>query len=309
MAAIKSAADKGQAYEAYLIQRPGYRKNAGYFLDCANFFYAQGDKHTGRRILSSVLELGIDTPPLLRVVAYRLAEAGDLDLAVRLLQVVRQLRPEEPQSHRDLALMLAQRAESGTDERSVEETAADLNEAMELLFYVVMEQWDRFPEIEVIALMELNRLLALRDRLSDDLQALLKAPDLDPRLVQLLDLDVRISLVWDADLTDIDLWVTEPTNEKAFYSNPRTSIGGLVSRDFTQGYGPEEYVLKKAVDGGYRIQANYYGSSAQTLTGPATVKAVVYTDWGRANEKRQEITLRLEGVREVADVGTVDFGG
>ena len=137
---------------------------------------------------------------------------------------------------------------------------------------------------------------------------LASAPQLDPRLIKSLDLDVRISLVWDADLTDIDLWVTEPTSEKAFYQNPRTSIGGLVSRDFRQGYGPEEYVLKNAVDGGYRIQANYYGSSAQTLTGPATVKAVVYTNWGRPNEKRQEITLRLEGVREVADVGTVDFG-
>ena len=111
MAVLKAAATNEKAYEAYLIQRTGYRKNAGYFVDCANFFYGQGDALTGRRVLSSVLELGIDTPPLLRVVAYRLAEAGDLDLAIDLLKDVRELRPEEPQSHRDLALLLAQRAE------------------------------------------------------------------------------------------------------------------------------------------------------------------------------------------------------
>ena len=155
--------------------------------------------------------------------------------------------------------------------------------------------------------MELNRLLVISETLPDTFKVDLNRPALDARLKKLLDVDVRISLSWDADLTDIDLWVTEPTKEKAFYSNPRTSIGGLVSRDFTQGYGPEEYVLKKAVSGEYLIQANYYGSSTQTLTGPATVKAVVYTNWGRPNEERQEITLRLDAVKSAVTVANIAF--
>ena len=48
---------------------------------------------------------------------------------------------------------------------------------------------------------------------------------------------------WDADATDMDLHVVEPSGEEAFYSHNRTTIGGLVSRDFTQGYGPEEYMV------------------------------------------------------------------
>ena len=51
-------------------------------------------------------------------------------------------------------------------------------------------------------------------------------------------------MTWHADNTDIDLWVTEPSGEKAFYQHNRTTIGGLVSRDFTQGYGPEEYMVR-----------------------------------------------------------------
>ena len=99
----------------------------------------------------------------------------------------------------------------------------------------------------------------------------------------------------------------EPTGEKASYQNTRTRIGGLVSKDYTQGYGPEEYLLKSAVSGEYTIQANYYGSSAQTLIGPATVKAVVITNWGRADEERQEITLRLGAVKEAVTVAKVSF--
>ncbi|MCK5666985.1 MAG: hypothetical protein KAI17_26040, partial [Thiotrichaceae bacterium] len=81
-----------------------------------------------------------------------------------------------------------------------------------------------------------------------------------PGLIKNLDLDVRISMSWDTDLTDVDLHVFEPTDEHAYYAHNRTEIGGLVSRDFTQGYGPEEYVLKKALAGIYNIKAHYYGS-------------------------------------------------
>jgi len=132
---------------------------------------------------------------------------------------------------------------------------------------------------------------------------------LDPRLRQNLDCDVRIVLTWDADMTDVDLWVTEPSGEICMYNHNRTTIGGLVSRDFTQGYGPEEYCLRKTMPGKYLIQANYYGSRQQELTGPCTVQATVITDFGRPNEKREALTLRLTSQKETVTVGTVTLGG
>jgi uncharacterized protein YfaP (DUF2135 family) len=60
--------------------------------------------------------------------------------------------------------------------------------------------------------------------------------------------------------------------------------------------------------GQYNIQANFYGSRQQELTGPATVQATVITNFGRANEKRQALTLRLKDMKEVVDVGTVTLG-
>jgi Ca-activated chloride channel homolog len=306
IANLRAAAPKGRAYQVYIDQRAGYGSSPAYYLDCGHFFYAEGDAVLGRRILTSILELQLDDPSLLRVVAYRLAEAGELDLAIQLLDDVLELRPEEPQSLRDLALMLARR---GQDEArraaDVEAADADLGRSMELLHQVVLGRWDRFAEIEVLALMELNRTWSLADRLPKSSSKRIARPDLDPRLRKLLDVDVRITLSWDADLTDVDLWIIEPTGEKAFYSNPRSAIGGNVSRDFTQGYGPEEYCLRKAVEGNYLIQANYYGSSQQTLLGPATVKAVVITNFGRPDEARQELTLRLDKVQDVVTVGEI----
>lgn len=310
IATLSAAHARGRAYDAYLDQRAGYGSSPAYYLDCAGWFISQGQREIGLRVLTSILDLDLNNPALLRVVAYRLVEENQLDLAVFVLQEVLALRPEEPQSYRDLALVLARRgADAGRGTSDRVGASSDLERAMALLYQVVMAEWDRFAEIEIIALMELNRLIAVVDRLPREQAALISKPDLDKRLWKLLDVDVRIVLSWDADLTDVDLWVMEPTGEKAFYGNKLTAIGGHVSRDFTRGYGPEEYVLRHLVPGTYSIKANYYGSTQQTLTGPVTAKAVVFTDYGRPTEQRRELTLRLEDVKAVAEVGTVRLEG
>jgi len=215
---------------------------------------------------------------------------------VELFEEVLRRREGEPQSHRDLALALGLRWER--DRRS-----EDAVRAMELLWEVVQRPWDRFPEIEVIALMELNRLVHLARQVG------LQIPSaLDPRLLRHLDLDVRISMSWDADLTDVDLHVFEPDGGHAYYGHNRTRIGGLVSRDFTQGYGPEEYVLRRAMAGAYRIKAHYYGSHQQSLTGPCTVVVTVFTHYGRPEEQKQVLTLRLDQPSSEVVVGEITIG-
>lgn len=120
-------------------------------------------------------------------------------------------------------------------------------------------------------------------------------------------LDIRIVMTWDADMTDMDLHVVEPSGEVAFYSHNRTTIGGMVTRDFTQGYGPEVYLLRKAMHGTYQIKAKFYGSSAAELVGAVTLQVDVYTNYGRPNERRQSMTFRLTEAKEMFTVGEIEF--
>ncbi|MBX3169930.1 MAG: DUF2135 domain-containing protein [Candidatus Eremiobacteraeota bacterium] len=281
-----------RAYETYLRLRPEYAASPSFYLDCADFFLRQGEKHLGLRILSNLLELALDDPALQRIYAWRLQQAELYDEAVAVLERVLPKRPDEPQSHRDLGLALGDRWERGG-------APEDAYRAAELLYEVVQREWDRFPEIEIIALMELNRLLHKAR------QAGVEMPEVDPRLVKLLDLDLRISMSWDADLTDVDLHVWEPSGEHTYYGHNRSQIGGLVSLDFRQGYGPEEYVLRKAMPGDYEIKAHYYGSHQQSLTGACTVLVSVFTDYGRPQEQRQLLTLRLDRPSNEETVGKV----
>jgi len=287
----------GDPYAAYLRERAEYAGSPAFFLDCGDFFVGRGERALGLRVLSNLVELGLDDPALLRMYAWRLQQAGALTAAVEIFERVRRLRDDEPQSHRDLALALAERWEAAGD-------PADATRAMDLLYDVIEREWPRFPEIELIALMELNRLIARASA-----RGIAAPVRIDRRLVQLLDLDLRISLSWDLDLTDVDLHVFEPDGEHAYYGHNRTSMGGLVSRDFRDGYGPEEYVLRKAVPGVYQIKAHYYGSHQQTLAGACTVIAHVFLRYGRPDEQKQVMTLRLDRPSDQVVVGEVTFAG
>ena len=130
---------------------------------------------------------------------------------------------------------------------------------------------------------------------------------LELELVQLLDVDLRIVLTWDSDATDIDLRVTEPGGETVRYNHNRSAAGGRISRDFTDGYGPEEYLIRKAAAGAYTVAAHYYGTNRQKLAAPVTLQVDIYTDFGRTTERRRSITLRLAETDETVTVGDVKF--
>lgn len=282
-------AGKREAVDVYFEQRKEQGTTPAFFLDCADYFFKHDMPAMGLQVLSNVAELELENHSLLRILGYRLAQKGYLDLARQVFEQVLKMRPEEPQSYRDLALVLG-----------------DLKQyplAAQHLYHVVLSDWDRFEGIEIIALMELNRLLGHAKRAGVKELGV----DIDKRLVKLLDVDVRIILTWDTDLTDMDLWVFEPSGEKADYSNNRTQIGGLVSRDFTQGYGPEEYLVKKAMKGKYVIKVNYYGSSAPKLLGAVTLQVDVFTNYGRANERRRNLTVRLTESKDEVLVGEIAF--
>jgi hypothetical protein len=163
----------------------------------------------------------------------------------------------------------------------------------------------RFTGIEVIVLHELNDLFS---RLPADSKTKLTKLGVEQRfLKEPVPVDLRVVLSWDADATDIDLWVTDPAGETCIYSHNRTKTGGHMSNDFTQGYGPEVFTIKQALPGTYTVQANYYGNRQQKFAGATTVQLEFQTAFGQPNAQRQAITRRLKDNKEVIDVGKFTF--
>mgnify|MGYP001059922894 CR=1 FL=1 len=64
-------ADEGNAYNIYLAQREVYGQSPAFYLDVCEFFFQRGEREIGLRVLTTLLELGIDDPQLYRVVGYK----------------------------------------------------------------------------------------------------------------------------------------------------------------------------------------------------------------------------------------------
>jgi hypothetical protein len=274
-------------YATYLDQKKQYANSSAFYLDVADFFAEAGQRDVALRILSNIAEMELENHQLLRILGYRLMQTGHYALAIAVFEDVLKIRAEEPQSYRDLGLAFA--------------ADKQCQQAVDRLYDVVRKAWDdRFPEIELIALHELNAIVATCGGKLD-------VGKFDERLVQNLPVDIRVILTWDADNCDIDLWVIDPNGEQCDYSHQATYIGGRMSRDFTRGYGPEEFLLKRALPGKYQIKANYYGNRQQILAGATTIQATLFTNFGKPNQKQKAITLRLKDTKEVVNVGEFEF--
>ena len=280
-----------RAYRVYLDERPDHANSTAFFLDAADALAAKGSPELALRVLSNLAEMNLENRHILRVLGYRLLQAGQPEAAIRVLREVLRLSPDEPQSHRDLGVALAD--------------AGQWQEAAERFWDVVARPWNaRFPDIDQIALAELNALIGRAARAGTPVQT----AAFDARLLRNLPVDLRITLAWDADNTDIDLWVTDPNGERAYYGHPLTRQGGRMSQDATGGYGPEEFVLRDAKPGRYTVQAQFYGHRQQVLLSATTVMLRLTTGFGRPDQKEELTTLRLNGRSDMVTVGTFEVG-
>jgi hypothetical protein len=244
-------------------------------------------------VLSNLAELELENAPLLRILAYRLQQIDRHELAVPLFEEVLKMRGEEPQSRRDLALCLARMKQP------------DFTRAAALLWEVVKRTWDgRFPDIEIIALHELNDLLA---RVPAEQRPDVESMGVEKRFLDNIPVDLRVVLTWDADNTDMDLWVVDPSGEICIYNHNRTQTGGHMSPDFTGGYGPEVFTIRRALPGTYTVKTNFYGNRQQKLAGATTVQVEFQTAFSLPGAQRQAVTRRLQDQRDVIDVGKFVF--
>ena len=117
--------------------------------------------------------------------------------------------------------------------------------------------------------------------------------DLQKDLFNKVELDMRVVIDWNHNDTDIDLYIVDPNLEECYYGNETTSMGGAISEDMTEGFGPEEFTLEKAGSGSYYVKIDYFGDNYQKVENPTFMKVSIYEKYGTAQQQRRIKVLRL----------------
>ena len=282
------------AYKTYLKIRKQSREQIPFYLFTADLFHEANQTQRAELILSNIVEIHPDTAAYVRVFAHRLKQWGGAAKAVPFFKRVVRLRSEEPQSYRDLGMGLA--------------ALGKYREALTQLQIVLEKKWDgRFKDIHAVVGQDVGWIAEkFLGRLPKDSEEYLEISR--KYLEGYRRPELRIVMTWDADNTDIDLWVTEPSGEKCFYKNRKTSSGGRMSDDLTMGYGPEAYTILKAPPGSYKIQVHYYSSDRTIQLEGTSVQVTIIKYPGTDREDLTEHTVYLKKTNQVVEIETVKTG-
>ena len=181
----------------YLDERRANEASVGFFLDAAEFFLAKGDRENrafGLRALSNLAELDLQNRQVLRLLAYRLQQAGEIDAA---------------------------RADASSASSSWRRTSRSRTATSASRSPTPARRRRRSTASTTVVTGALGRALRRHrpdrpdraQRASSTRRAATAAPvDVArdrPRLLRNLPLDVRVVLAWDADNTDVDLHVID----------------------------------------------------------------------------------------------------
>ncbi len=244
----------------------------------------------GLKVLSSLVEQIPSDVAIIRDVAFAAETWGLYQQAFNLHQTAASLRPYEPQSYTYLAKLAEQMG----------------NKDLALVYFEIGlgSQWSRrFGDYELIHKIDYANFLrkSLAQKSSDNFYsndyAKLKFNNLSKE-INLQGSDLIVAISWNTDRTDIDLHVIEPSGEECYYSHNKTRSGGFITRDVTQGFGPEMYVNKKAPKGKYELLVNYYSSDRNKLGLKTKVLVRTIKNWGTDKETETTKTVSLDDQKQ-----------
>jgi hypothetical protein len=293
---------------AYLARRDADPRAIDCYLDEAARRRYAGDGDGAVRVLSSVVEEYPGRADALRLVGYRLLDLGQPAQASALFERVQRNRPFEPHSYRDLA-------------RGLEEMG---NYALAAVHYEIVlagawhprfgpngpQSWDEASQASLRSVATEEYARMMREALRQHKLGAGLAAFFGERLEHLPaqpQADLRVTISWNTDATDVDLWVIEPDGTKCFYQKPRTAKGGELSSDQRQGYGPERYQVLHAQPGVYRVLVHYFSANPNLLGGETHVNVVVTRHAGTPDEHVERHTVVLKHAGEQVEVCQVKF--
>jgi tetratricopeptide (TPR) repeat protein len=287
------------ASEKYLKARADNLLGTNSYLTEAKRRADAGDVSGSVRTLTSLLPLFASNADVQRSVGYRLFDAKQTGCAVRLFERLQQQRPDDPHAYRDLARAYEDAGMHGLAAIQYEIVLAGTwdNKYAGSLKEVAQEEYGHMMRDAI-------RRKAVSNKLIDVFGERLEGFD-----SKKLQADLRVTISWNTDLTDIDLWVIEPGGEKCFYGHQKTSNGGELTQDITNGYGPERYQMIKAKKGEYQIIVHFYGDhrgNNQVVEG-THVNVVVRRNAGTPQEVSQRTTVILRRENDQVEVAKLNF--
>jgi len=275
---VKSILASKDRLSTYMKLREEHKDDPTFYVDVFDRF-KKFDPDFAMGVLNSFVGVKSDDPELLKVLAYKLEEQNKSMDALKIYRRLLKLLPNEPQSYRDLALIL-------------ESTGSD-DEAVRLLFSIT-QRAGLDKNYKTIVENDITRILSTSEQARETYK-------LKQASLKNVTRDMRVVINWNRGDVDLDLKVIDPNLEIATPDNPRTRSGGKLLSNNQTGFGPEIFDLEKLQTGSYYLKVGYPLEEGEILNvdGPTYVKLTIYRNYGRANQTKEVQLVRISDDRKL----------
>lgn len=266
-----------------------------FYLDLAEWHWTQGRKQDALRAAEAALELPARDNQTLFIVAQRLLRYGEPDRAIYLLERLVEREADRPHPLLALADAWAKRGRA-TNNRD------NLRTALQVFVDTAMKRWpDEYGRVNEYALAEANAVIVAMG--GSDLGVAI-----DPKFVAALPLDVRVVVQWNTPRTDLDLWVEQPNGTAIGFSKRASAEGARYLHDITQGYGPEEFMIRSALDGTWRIELDTFSADQRNPNGPSTATVRIIRKFATPEQSEELVDVEMQPSDEGRRlVGTIEI--
>ncbi len=256
-------------YQKYLELVNRDKKSIGFYMAAGNLFTKDAPK-IAVKIWSNIAEIQLENHENIRTLAYLLRSIKQYKEAIPLFEKILELRPDEPITHRDLAITYGL---NGNYKKAIK----ILKEALEGSW--IERNRDPYNYTEVM------------NTIYNDYNSILQKQKTSKKEFMISG-DLRIVLTWTSSDTDIDLHLITPSGKDFYYRNDESDTIRY-NTDIRNGYGPEEILVKKAEKGTYSILVDFFADRQQTIHGPVGLSIEIYKYFGTDKEVRTERVLTL----------------
>ena len=274
--AIGEADNFEEAYKIYNSQKRDWHP-VPYFVDVSDYFL-KWNKSMSLAILLNIMEIASTDMSSMRVLAFKLEERGENELAQLVYEYIARTEPKRIQSYRDIAL-----AYSETGRR---DEASELYRKMN---YNLIEGIN-FSKIDKVLSSETSHFV----KISPPTEVIRVPMAFFDRKYKT---DIRLVFEWSIPNVEFELQFVNPQNKFFKWEHTLTANKERVLDETESGYQVEEFILDEGETGGEWV-VNLFSYSDVADRNPAYLKYTLYKHYGLPDEEKIIKVLKLNTLQK-----------
>lgn len=270
---IKEATTNEDALSLYQGFEESRDNDPQFYVDVAQYFYKNVDKHFADEVLQDMLKKFEENPEALKTLAYTYDDLNFSSKALEVYKKIFRLRPKYAQSYRDLAQAFAQ---------------DEIYDKAWLMYMGYINKTDSLTGegIDAVAYREMEHLFINHN---EEIEANSKFQVMgDP---DNLGYDIRIVFEWNTSEAEFDIEFINPDNQTFAFNHTMSENNERMKEEKLKGYSTEEFLIGDLGDGQWLINAEYYGNKKPS---PTYLKVTTYYNWQSPDQRKKVDVFKLE---------------